>query len=367
MKEGLEKTKKHTVLAVDDEIHALKYFKRSFRKEFDIITTTDPQEAIDIIQEKKEEISIILCDQTMPKIRGIQVLKAALKASPQTIRIMITAFIDTDVLMECINDCEAYCYILKPYDPGELASVMSEALILRKRELQKQNIVNDLRDLLFGTIGAICEALDEKDKYTIGHSRRVTTYSLLIGNEMGLTQSQMQKIKLAGLLHDIGKIGTPERILNKPGRLTDEEFAIIKEHPQRGAEIIRNLKQLGEVIEWVRCHHERYDGRGYPDKIAGDDIPMGAAILAVADTYDAMTSDRSYRKGLPHEVALGEIKKCTGSQFNPLVGEAFVRIEKELEKMLNHKDNGNEYTVSHLLTEPRGFEAFTGSFGNRRG
>jgi putative nucleotidyltransferase with HDIG domain len=354
MKEGANQPIKHTVLAVDDEVHALKLFKRSFRKDYDVIITSDPQEAIDIITEKQDELSAILCDQMMPKIKGVEVLKVARDLAPSTIRIMVTAFIDTNVLMECINDCEAYCYILKPWDASELGTVLKQALLFREREIKNRLIVNDLRDLLFGTIGAICEALDEKDKYTIGHSRRVTAYSQLIGSEMGFSKTLLQKLQLAGLLHDIGKIGTPEHILNKPGKLTDEEFEVIKKHPDRGANIIKELKQLGDVIEWVRCHHERYDGRGYPSKLAGEEIPLGAAILAVADTYDAMTSDRSYRKGLPHQVALNEINKCAGSQFNPNVADAFNRIQNKFEEVLCHKDNGKEYTVSHLLTESKG-------------
>ncbi|MEW5818995.1 MAG: HD domain-containing phosphohydrolase [Cyanobacteriota bacterium] len=354
MKEGANQPIKHIVLAVDDEVHALKLFQRSFRKEYDVITTSDPQEAIDIIMNKKDDLAAILCDQMMPKVKGVEVLRVARDLSPNTIRIMVTAFIDTNVLMECINDCEAYCYILKPWDASELGVVLKQALLFRERDLKNKLIVNDLRDLLFGTIGAICEALDEKDKYAIGHSRRVTSYSLLIGTEMGLGRTHLQKLQLAGLLHDIGKIGTPEHILNKPGKLTDEEFEVIKRHPDRGANIIKELKQLGDVIDWVKCHHERYDGRGYPSKLAGDEIPLGAAILAVADTYDAMTSDRSYRKGLPHQVAFNEIVKCAGTQFNPNVAEAFTRIEGRFEEALKHKDNGKEYTVSHLLTESKG-------------
>jgi len=353
MKEGATQPKRVTILAVDDEIHALKLFKRSFRKEYDVLIAVDPQEAIDIITSRGDEIAAVLCDQMMPKIRGVDVLKVVRDVAPDAKRIMVTAFIDTNVLMDCINECEAYCYVLKPWDISELGGVLKQALLCREREIKNKLIVNDLRDLLFGTIKSICEALDEKDKYTIGHSRRVTAYAMLVGTELGLNKIQLERLQLAGLLHDIGKIGTPQPILNKPGRLTEEEFAVIKKHPDRGANIIKNLKQLGEVIDWVRWHHERYDGRGYPDKLAGEEIPLGAAILTVADTYDAITSDRSYRKGLPHEVAYSEIKKCSGSQFNPKVAEAFLRIEKKCEEMLMQKDNGIQYTVAHLLTESK--------------
>lgn len=345
------RTEKYLILAVDDEVHALKFFERTFRKDFNVITTADPKEALDIIEEKGDDIAAVLCDQMMPKIKGLEVLKHSKLHSPNSIRIMITGFVDTNVLMDCINEAEAYCYILKPYEPSELMAVVNQALLLRERTLENVDIVKQLKKLLFGTIGAICEALEEKDTYTIGHSRRVTQYSLMLANELNLSPLYIQKLQLAGLLHDIGKIGTPESILNKSGRLTDDEFDEIKRHPDRGADIIKNLKQLGEVIEWVRSHHERYDGRGYPNRLAGDEIPLGAAILGVADTYDAMTSDRSYRKGLPHEVALGEIKKCSGSQFNPIIADAFVRIEKEFEEFVKHKNNYKRYSVYSLLTD----------------
>ncbi len=351
MQEDKKRIAKYTILAVDDEMHSLKFLQRTFRKEYNLIATTDPYEALDIIKNMKDDLAAVLCDQTMPKLSGTEILAAARHYAPNSVRIMITAFIDANAIMDCINDCEAYHYLQKPFDPSELQQTLSQALLLRERALENRHIVTNLRKLLFSTIGAICEALEEKDKYTIGHSRRVTRYALMLGRELGLSEPQLQKLHLAGLLHDIGKIGTPERILNKPGRLTDEEFVKIKEHPGQGADIIKNLKQLGEVVDWVRFHHERYDGNGYPGNLGGEEIPMGAAILAVADTYDAMTSDRSYRKGLPHQVAVAEIKKCTGSQFNPDVAAAFLRIEKRIELLLKDNDNGKKETVTSLLVE----------------
>jgi putative nucleotidyltransferase with HDIG domain len=351
MQEGNLRKDKYTILAVDDEIHSLSFFKRTFRKDYNLLTASEPLEAVEIIKQYKDELAAVLCDQAMPKMSGTEVLKIAKVYAPTSVRIMVTAFVDTNAIMDCINECEAYGYIVKPFEPGELKQTLNHALISRERALENKNIVNNLRELLFSTIGAICEALEEKDQYTIGHSRRVTRYAIMIGQELGLSEQQLQKLNLAGLLHDIGKIGTPEYILNKPGRLTDEEFDKIREHPRSGADIIKNLKQLGEVIDWVRCHHERFDGRGYPDKLVGDKIPLGAAILSVADTYDAMTSDRSYRKGLPHEVAVQEIKKCTGSQFHPEIAAAFLRIEDKVELILKHKDNGKEDSLAKLLME----------------
>ncbi|MEW5822601.1 MAG: HD domain-containing phosphohydrolase [Cyanobacteriota bacterium] len=339
----------HKLLVVDDEIHSIKLFERSFRKIYDITATTSPEEAIQIIKERGDQFSAILCDQRMPKVSGIEVLRLCKSILPDTIRIMVSCYLDANAIMECINECEAYCYVLKPYDVVELDQVLREALLHREREINNKLIISDFRDLLFGTIGAFCDALEEKDTYTIGHSRRVTAYALLIGAELGLSPEYQQKIKLAGLLHDIGKIGTPEKILNKPGKLSDEEFEIIRQHPVRGAEIIRNIKQLGDVVDWVKYHHERFDGRGYPNKLAGENIPFGAAILAVADTYDAMTSDRSYRKGLPHEVAIEEIIKCSGSQFNPDYAAAFIRKQEKAYEILNERKKGKRISVFELL------------------
>lgn len=345
------KEKKHTILFVDDEYHSVKLFERSFKKEFNIITTTDPQEAIDLIIKMGESLSAVLCDQKMPKISGLEIFKVAKTVSPHTVRIMISSFIDTDTLMECINECQIFSYILKPYTPSDLSQLLQEGLVFRKRELKNKIILNDIRELLFGTIGAICEALEEKDTYTIGHSRRVTAYSIIIAQELGLSSSDIEQIKLAGLLHDIGKIGVPESILNKPGKLTDYEFDVIKKHPERGANIIKNIKQLGEIVSWVKHHHERYDGRGYPDKLAGDAIPFGSAILAVADTYDAMTSDRAYRKGLSHQIAIEEIEKCSGAQFHPDCASAFLRVHHAIEKLMIDKETHNNYSISRLLNK----------------
>lgn len=344
---------KYTVLVVDNDIHTLSFFKRTLRKDFEVITTTDPQEAIDIIRRQENEIAIIICDQLIPKMSGVEILKIVKNYAPEVVRIMVTGLVDTDVLVDCINECEAYCYITKPCDPHELLQTLGQSLLFRERTIEKNNIVSKLRELLFSTVRAICETLDEKDKYTTGHSRRVTIYSLLLAQELGLSDAQLEKLQFAGLLHDIGKIGTPEHILNKPGKLTDAEYDLIKKHPGKGADIIMNLKKLGEVVDWVRCHHERYDGKGYPQNLSGEDIPFGAAILAVADAYDAMTSHRSYRNGLPHDVAVEEIRKCMGSQFNPDVAEAFLRIERKFEKIMQNKDNGKEYTICNLLIESK--------------
>ncbi|MFH1768997.1 MAG: HD domain-containing phosphohydrolase, partial [Candidatus Omnitrophota bacterium] len=184
----------------------------------------------------------------------------------------------------------------------------------------------DLKESYILTIKVLTEAIDAKDHYTKGHSDRVTNFSVKIAERMGLSDEEKENIRKAGLVHDLGKIGLSEKILNKPGGLTPEEFEEVKKHPAKGAEIIEPIKALVEVSNIIRHHHERVDGKGYPDGIKGEEIPLEARIMAVADTYDAMTSDRPYRKGYSKEKAVEEIKNCAGAQFDPDVVRVFLQV-----------------------------------------
>lgn len=191
--------------------------------------------------------------------------------------------------------------------------------------IENARLYTDLKDLFFNSIKALVTTIEAKDPYTYGHSERVMKYSQAIAQKINLNNDEKENIKLAGLLHDIGKIGIDETILRKPGRLTDEEFEEVKKHPEIGAQIIKPIKQLQHIIPGIWQHHERYDGDGYPNKLKGEDISILGRILAVADTFDAMTSDRPYRKGLPHQRALDEIKEHSHTQFDPKVADAFLQ------------------------------------------
>jgi len=200
-------------------------------------------------------------------------------------------------------------------------------------DLQRELKVN--RELFINTTLALAAAIDAKDQYTKGHTERVTHYTLLIAQklffykEIKLSPKFLENLHVASLLHDIGKIAIPEHILNKPGKLTDSEFAKIKEHPQRGVKILEHIKELKQAILGVRYHHERFDGKGYPEGLKGNKVPLIAAVISVADVYDAMTTDRPYRKALSKEAAIKEIKKYSGTQFNPVVAKVFVELCKE--------------------------------------
>jgi HD-GYP domain-containing protein (c-di-GMP phosphodiesterase class II) len=191
--------------------------------------------------------------------------------------------------------------------------------------IERARLIENLESLFIGAIRALVAAVEARDAYTHGHSERVTAYSQAITEVLGLPAREREIVELSGLLHDVGKIGVPEAVLNKPGKLDDAEFAIIKLHPAHGAEIVRNIRHqyIDEVSVAVRHHHERWDGRGYPDGLPSERSCRASRILAVADTYDAMTSDRPYRKGFPAEKALGIMREVAGSQLDPELVSAF--------------------------------------------
>ncbi|MCS7224353.1 MAG: HD domain-containing protein [Armatimonadetes bacterium] len=206
----------------------------------------------------------------------------------------------------------------------DLEDLMSLS-VLSAIAIDKAQAHQDLQQLFEQAIRALVSALDARDPYTRGHSERVTDYSVTIAQEMGLNRSDVERIRLSALLHDIGKVGVPDAILLKDGRLTDQEYEIIKQHPEIGYRVLRNMKRLGPYLDGVRYHHERLSGRGYPLGLMGDAIPLDARVIAVADVYDACTSDRPYRKAFPPEKALKILNEGKGTEFDPVCVEAFER------------------------------------------
>lgn len=181
-----------------------------------------------------------------------------------------------------------------------------------------------------GTLQALTAAIDAKDRYTFGHSERVALMGEQLALALGMSAHEAERLRICGLVHDVGKIGVPEQVLTKPGKLTDEEFGLIKTHPEIGHRILKDIPQLQDVLPGVLYHHERYDGRGYPHRLAGDDIPLFARILSVADTFDAMSSNRSYRPALPRAKVLDEIERCAGSQFDPQIARLVRYVDLSL-------------------------------------
>jgi len=237
------------------------------------------------------------------------------------------------VPLRCRDDTAGFVGLFRAggepsFDTGELRLMESLADELSAAATTRR-LYDDLQEMLFNTIRGMVAAIDAKDEYTRGHSERVYRISMLIGRRMDLPDEDLKTLSWAALLHDIGKIAVSGSILNKPGRLTDNEFAIIKSHPERGCRVLEPIPQLGPTLPVIRAHHERYDGNGYPDRLRGGDIPLAARIIAVADTFDAIVSTRAYRKARGIGLAVAEIGRCSGSQFDPAVVRVFLDLASE--------------------------------------
>lgn len=225
-------------------------------------------------------------------------------------------------------------------DSKLLNSIANESAIY----LENAMLYEDVRGLMMGLLHSLTSAVDAKDAYTCGHSERVALLSRFLAQQIKLDDHAVERVYMAGLLHDVGKIGVPEAVLQKTGKLTPEEFEEIKKHPAIGARILRDVKQIEDIIPGVLHHHERYDGKGYPAGLAGEAIPLMGRIICLADCFDAMTSSRTYRKALPLEVALTEIQRCSGTQFDPQLTDAFLRISVDQFKELlaNHQEQAKK-------------------------
>ncbi|MEI8388894.1 MAG: HD domain-containing phosphohydrolase [bacterium] len=327
---------KYNILVTDDEIDNLQLFKRTLRSNYNVFLANSGFEALEIL--KSNKIDMIISDQKMPGMDGVELLKKTLNYAPDAVRILITAYTDSSSLIRAINEGKIHRYLGKPWNANDLLNVIEASFEVYQLNIDNQSLALDLKELFSGTISAITEALDAKDHYTFGRSKRVTYYSLKTGEALGLSDTDLSELELAGLLHDIGMIGVSENILNKPDNLNAEEFDEIKKHVLTGVKILEEIKQLRSVIRIVNFHHEKYDGNGYPYGVTGEEIPIEAQIIAIADAYDGMTSDRAYRKGISHEKAVEEIKKAAGTQFSPKVVEAFLKIALNAKEEIKNID-----------------------------
>ena len=335
----------NTILIVDDEGNILKTLERLMEDEgYRIFFADSGFKGLEII--KHEDIHLVISDQKMPGMDGIKFLYEVKKTSPDTIRIMLTGFADVNIAIQAINEGEVYRFITKPWNNVELLSTVKQGIEyydlkmelgrLNKR-IQSQNIelkewnfkleqkvadqTKNIRDLFLDSIKSLVFALEAKDKYTEGHARRATEYAAYICKKMSLSKEYTEDIILGSLLHDIGKIGITESILNKKKKLTKAEYDHIQTHVLIGERILTPIIKNETVLKIVRHHHENIDGSGYPDGLKGTAIPLEARIVAVADTYDALLSKRSYRKSTDNVKAIKELRKFSGTQFDPEIVE----------------------------------------------
>jgi putative nucleotidyltransferase with HDIG domain len=290
-----------------------------------------------------EEFELMLSDLMMADLDGIGLLERTKEKYPDMPVVMVTAVHDISVALAAIRN-GAYDYLLKPFEREQLLNTVSRALENRRLKVENRTYQTNLESLVKArtdqlqaamanlersydiTLETLGDALDLKDRETEGHSKRVTAFTIAIARAMGLPREQINTIARGAFLHDIGKIAIPDKILNKPGKLEPDEMTIMKEHAYHGYQIVKKIPFLAEAAEIVYSHQERFDGSGYPRNLKGAEIPLGARIFSVADTLDAITSDRIYRRKQTLEAAREEIHRWAGRQFDPEVVKTFLEM-----------------------------------------
>jgi putative nucleotidyltransferase with HDIG domain len=303
---------------------------------------------------RNDSFDLVLSDIVMPEMDGMKLLAEIRQADPDVPVIMVTAMHDISIALEAIRT-GAYDYILKPFEKDQFYMSVRRALERRRLILENKTYQSDLERLVAErtqqlsialqdleqsydyTLEALGGALDAKDAETEGHCQRVTAFTITMARAMGVDPGLLRHIARGAFLHDIGKMGVPDHILRKPGPLTEEERAIMRRHCEIGYAVLERIPFLKEVAEIVLSHQECYDGSGYPRGLKGNQIPLGARIFAVADTLDAMISDRPYRKALPISAAQAEIRKYSGTQFDPRVVEVFLAQPERIWRELHEK------------------------------
>jgi response regulator RpfG family c-di-GMP phosphodiesterase len=357
VKEGASKVR---VLVVDDE-----EFHRSIVRErleiagYIVEEASNGTEALAML-ENHGPYNVLLTDIRMPVMDGITLLGEWGKRSPGTAGIVMSANAELDTAVHALK-MGACDYITKPFNFDVLLITIENAL--RKKDLERQlddyraNLEEkvkeqtDIINLMYvRSIDAMIKALEAKDFYTRGHSQRVTLYSMAIAKEMGMTGQELEDLHRASVLHDLGKIGVREAVLNKPGRLSEKEFAEIVLHPETAVRILEPIPFFLPLLPAILHHHERFDGKGYPSRLIGRNIPLASRIMTIADTFDAMTSTRAYRKALPVAYAIAEVRRCSGTQFDPDIVPAFLACQSKI-------------VIPGDVILPEGFEQpFTASF-----
>lgn len=333
------------ILIVDDEENVRSVLLRHLEATgAECVTCSTALEALRAMH--KQRFSLVISDVMMPGMSGMELLRLAQKDDPETAFIMVTGLMDIKTAVDSLRT-GACDFITKPFELTAIRRAVDRALehrrLLIENRSYRQTLEKKVRDRTFElnealsdveesykvTLEALVTALDAREHETRAHSQRVREYTLTLARELGLEHDELIHVGRGALLHDVGKIGVRDSILLKPGKLSEEEWIEMRKHPQIGYNILQSIEFLSPAAELVLSHQERWDGKGYPYGLAGTAIPLGARIFAVVDTMDAMTSDRPYRKALPFEAAREEIRACSGTQFDPVVAEAFLKVPTE--------------------------------------
>jgi len=332
------------LLIVDDETVVRSVLHDLLSNSYECTEAASAEEALEYLQAGAFEL--VISDITMPGMSGLDMIPHVKAASPQTVIVMISGMQTIESAINALR-LGAFDYLMKPFDLRQVEVAIARAYEHHQLIVGKQLYENHLEELVDlrtveldktlaslenayrSTLQALTAALETRDAETHGHSERVVTFSLRLGREYGLNAVQMKSLEFGSLLHDIGKIGVPDAILRKPAKLTDEEWVRMREHPLHGQQILRGIKFLEGAANVVAQHHEKWDGSGYPFGLKAEEIDICARIFSVADAFDAITSDRVYRKGRSYQIALQELDDWAGRQFDPRVVEAFHRVPKD--------------------------------------
>ncbi len=322
----------YKIIAVDDEegiVDSLSIFLK--RSGYDFTGVTDPMEAIERV--KNEHFDLMILDFIMTPIHGDKVVEEIRKFNKELYILLLTGHKDLAPPLETIRklDIQGYCEKSDKFDQLLLLIESGIKSIEQMNEIKRINeelseTYEKLERAYLDSIQTLRYTVEAKDPYTRGHSDRVSAFAVVLGKYLGLSEADLRTLEVGGLFHDIGKIGIPDSILLKQAKLTDDEYSEIKNHPSIGAHILCNAAIFQDIIPIVKHHHERYDGRGYPSQLKGEEIPYLARITAVVDTFDAMTSKRTYRNAIPLEDVKAEIERCSGTQFDPEIAKVFLDI-----------------------------------------
>jgi response regulator RpfG family c-di-GMP phosphodiesterase len=332
------------VLVVDDESAIREILSDLLSFNYDCATAVSAEEALELLSVKK--FDLIISDITMGGMSGLEMIPLVANVSPETVVVMISGMQTIESAIEALR-VGAFDYIMKPFDLRQVEAAVKRALehhelreakrryenkleeLVAQRTAELDQALLSLEDAYRSTLKALTAALETRDAETHGHSERVVTFSLRLGRELGLDKAQLTTLEFGSLLHDIGKLGVPDAILKKPAKLDEKEWEKMREHPLHGQQILREIEFLQGASRVVAQHHERWDGSGYPLGLRGEEIELNARIFAVADAFDAMTSDRVYRRGRSYEVAAKELDAWAGRQFDPQVVRAFHGVPRE--------------------------------------
>jgi putative nucleotidyltransferase with HDIG domain len=339
-----------TLLVVDDEESIRSSLSRALTSQgYDVITASTGEEAIRAV--RRHKLAAILLDVRLPDANGADLVVRLLELEPNAAVLMLTAVNDASSATLCMQR-GAFDYLTKPVDLADLTRAIQRALRRRENQIESAKINHWLKEevairtaelrieranlerISVATLEALVNALEAKDPYLRGHSARVADFAAMVAAELGMADEQVESVRTGGRLHDIGKIGIREEILNKHGPLTDEEFEHVKTHPVTGSDILAPLTHLGQVIEFVRSHHERWDGRGYPDGLAGTAIPMGARIIGAVEIYDALTTSRPYQEKMTPELAVERLRDLAGTVIDPEVHRALQQVVARREALI---------------------------------